>query len=32
MSKYKNPMDEKNNKVLNETEQQADKPMKGRQL
>jgi hypothetical protein len=27
MSKYKNPMDEKNNKVLKETEQQADKPM-----
>lgn len=27
MSKYKNPMDEKNNKVLRETEQQADKPM-----
>lgn len=27
MSKYKNPMDEKNNKVLKETEQQADKPV-----
>lgn len=27
MSKYKNPIDEKNNKVLKETEQQADKPM-----
>lgn len=27
MSKYKNPMDEKNNKVLKETEQQEDKPM-----
>ena len=27
MSKYKNPMDEKNNKVLKETEQQADKPI-----
>lgn len=27
MSKYKNPMDEKNNKVLKENEQQADKPM-----
>ncbi len=27
MSKYKNPMDEKNNKVLKETKQQADKPM-----
>ena len=27
MSKYKNPMDEKNNKVLKETEQQADKSM-----
>ena len=27
MSKYKNPMDEKNNKVLKETEQQVDKPM-----
>lgn len=27
MSKYKNPMDEKKNKVLKETEQQADKPM-----
>lgn len=27
MSKYKNPMDEKSNKVLKETEQQADKPM-----
>lgn len=27
MSKYKNPMDEKNNKILKETEQQADKPM-----
>lgn len=27
MNKYKNPMDEKNNKVLKETEQQADKPM-----
>ena len=27
MSKYKNPMDEKNNKVMKETEQQADKPM-----
>lgn len=27
MSKYKNSMDEKNNKVLKETEQQADKPM-----
>lgn len=27
MSKYKNPMDEKNNKVLKKTEQQADKPM-----
>lgn len=27
MSKYKNPMGEKNNKVLKETEQQADKPM-----
>lgn len=27
MSKYKNPMDEKNNKVLKEIEQQADKPM-----
>ena len=27
MSKYKNPMDEKNNKVLKETEQQAGKPM-----
>ena len=26
MSKYKNPMDEKNNKVLKETEQQAAKP------
>lgn len=27
MSKYKNPIDEKSNKVLKETEQQADKPM-----
>lgn len=27
MSKYKNSMDEKNNKVLKETEQQEDKPM-----
>lgn len=27
MSKYKNPMDEKNNKALKENEQQADKPM-----
>lgn len=27
MSKYKNPMDEKNNKVLKEIEQQADKPI-----
>lgn len=27
MSKYKNPMDGKNNKVLKETEQQADKPV-----
>lgn len=27
MSKYENPMDEKNNKVSKETEQQADKPM-----
>lgn len=27
MSKYKNPMDEKNNKVLKETEQQEDEPM-----
>lgn len=27
MSKYKNPMDEKNNKVLKENEQQADKPV-----
>lgn len=27
MSKYKNPMDEKNNKVLKENEQQADMPM-----
>lgn len=27
MSKYKNPMDEKKNKVLKETEQQADKPL-----
>lgn len=27
MSKYKNPTDEKNNKVLKENEQQADKPM-----
>lgn len=27
MSKYKNPMDEKNNKVLKKNEQQADKPI-----
>lgn len=27
MSKYKNPMDEKNNKVLKEIEQQADNPI-----